>query len=160
MIKRPIIDTLEFAHKGQHQTLQLRSEDFSRLTEESMIVNDSVQANVTGGIQEDGKPFVDIEILSALQQTCQRCLGLFDLQINSRSRFIIASREDQLVEIAHEEQDVNTIIAEKELDLVSFVEDELLLALPMVPLHQDGECESPQITGESTNLISPFKGLR
>lgn len=160
MIKRPVIDTLEFAHKAQHQTLQLRPEDFSRLTEESVIVNDIVTANVTGGVQEDGKPFVDIEILSGLQQTCQRCLGFFDLQINSRSRFIIVTKEDQLGDIGQEEQDVNTIIAEKELDVVSFVEDELLLALPMVPLHEDGDCESPQISSEHTSLTSPFKGLK
>ena len=91
MTNRPVIDTLEFAKKEQTQDLELRSVDLARLTDESTIVNDIVTANITGGTQTDGKPFIDLKILSGLRLTCQRCLGLFDLQINSHSRFIIVA---------------------------------------------------------------------
>ena len=160
MTNRPTINTLVFAKKQQTQELELRSENLSRLTEESTIVNDTVKANITGGTQTDGKPFIDLEILGGLRLTCQRCLGLFDLQINSHSRFIIASRENELLDVSLEEQDVNTVLAEKELDLVDFVEQELLLALPMVPVHDEGKCESSHLLDTDTNPTNPFKGLR
>ena len=82
MTNRPTINTLVFAKKQQTQELELRSENLSRLTEESTIVNDTVKANITGGTRTDGKPFIDLEILGGLRLTCQRCLGLFDLQIS------------------------------------------------------------------------------
>jgi uncharacterized metal-binding protein YceD (DUF177 family) len=85
---------------------------------------------------------------------------LFDLQINSHSRFIIASRENELLDVSLEEQDVNTVLAEKELDLVDFVEEELLLALPMVAVHDEGKCESSHLLDADTNPTNPFKGLR
>lgn len=160
MTNRPVIDTLEFAKKEQTQDLELRSVDLARLTDESTIVNDIVTANITGGTQTDGKPFIDLKILSGLRLTCQRCLGLFDLQINSHSRFIIVLRENELSEVSLEEQHVNTVLAEKELDLVDFVEEELLLALPMVPLHGEGKCESPRLLGIETNPTNPFKRLK
>ena len=126
----------------------------------SAIVNDVIQANIIGGIQHDGKSFIELKILSGLTLTCQRCIGLFDFQINSHSRFIIAPTEDELVEISQEEQNINTMLAENELDLIEFVEDELLLALPMVPLHKEGDCERPQLLDEQSDSTKPLSGLR
>ena len=160
MINRPSIDTLEFARKGQTQHLQLRSGDLRRLTDDSIFVNDTVKAKVIGGVQKDGKPFIEIKMHGELKLTCQRCLELYDLQINSHSRFIIATDEMELVEVSLEEEGVITLLAEQERDLVDFVEEELLLALPMVPLHEEGECTIPQLSDGDTNVTSPFKGLR
>ena len=157
---RPIIDALGFAQKTQSQDLRLKLADLPRLTDVSAIVNDVVQANVTGGIQHDGKSFIELKILSGLTLTCQRCIGLFDFQINSRSRFIITPTEDELVEISQEAQDINMMLAENELDLIEFVEDELLLALPMVPLHEEGDCERPQLLDEQSDPTNQFSGLR
>ena len=160
MSNRPIIDTLGFAQKMRSQDLRLKLTDFTRLTDVSAIVNDLIQANITGGIQQDGKSFIELKILSGLTLTCQRCISLFDFQINSRSRFIITATKDELLEISQEEQDINTILAETELDLIDFVEDELLLALPMVPLHDEGDCERPQLLDERSDSISPFSRLK
>ena len=52
------------------------------------------------------------------------------------------------------------MLSEKELDLVDFVEEELLLALPMVPLHGEGKCESPRLLDIETNPTNPFKRLK
>jgi uncharacterized protein len=52
------------------------------------------------------------------------------------------------------------MLAENELDLIEFVEDELLLALPMVPLHEEGDCERPQLLDEQSDPTNPFSGLR
>ena len=160
MNNRPIIDTLGFAQKTQSQDLQLKLVDLPRLTDVSAIVNDVIQANIIGGIQHDGKSFIELKILSGLTLTCQRCIGLFDFQINSHSRFIIAPTEDELVEISQEEQNINTMLAENELDVIEFVEDELLLALPMVPLHKEGDCERPQLLDEQSDSTKPLSGLR
>ena len=160
MNNRPIIDTLGFAQKTQSQDLQLKLVDLPRLTDVSAIVNDVIQANIIGGIQHDGKSFIELKILSGLTLTCQRCIGLFDFQINSHSRFIIVPTEDELVEISQEEQNINTMLAENELDLIEFVEDELLLALPMVPLHKEGDCERPHLLDEQSDSTKPLSGLR
>lgn len=93
---------------------------------------------------------------------CQRCLGEvgFECAIDSRLLLIppgIPSSEWPEDEL--EADDYDAIPASRELSLLSLVEEEVLLALPIVPRHK--ECQLPADAGaeQEEGKPSPFAAL-
>ena len=62
MTNRVIVNTLDFTRKGKHQKFVLTRADLPRLTDEAVIVNGEIEANVYGDREKDGKPFLDLDI--------------------------------------------------------------------------------------------------
>jgi uncharacterized protein len=62
--------------------------------------------------------------------------------------------------LSDESDDVNSILAEHEFDLIGFVEDELLLSLPMIPKHDEGVCTRPESIIDSEDVTNPFRILK
>jgi len=72
--------------------------------------------------------------------TCQRCLKPFSplLQVDRRIRFVAGEHEAATLDA---DSDDDVLALEPTLDLHTLVEDELLLACPIVPRHDD--CRPP-----------------
>ena len=71
----------------------------------------------------------------ALPQTCQRCLGPVDVPVSFEREFrFVASEEVAAVE--DEESDEDVLVLSRDFNLLELVEDELLMALPVVPKHE------------------------
>ncbi len=73
----------------------------------------------------------------SLRVTCQRCLEGMDLQIEA-SPWLLLLRPEEGQDRLDDEADI--LVTDKPLSLSALVEDELLLALPMVPTHELSEC--------------------
>ncbi len=73
-------------------------------------------------------------------QTCQRCLSPYaqPVEVDRWFRFV-ASEEVALTEDDASEEDL--LVFEPRLDLVALLEDELLMELPLVPMHE--QCPEP-----------------
>ena len=70
----------------------------------------------------------------ALPQTCQRCLGPVDVPVYFAREFrFVASEEVAAVEDEDSEEDV--LVLSRDFNLLELVEDELLMALPVVLKH-------------------------
>lgn len=85
-------------------------------------------------------PWLHLQASACVRRTCQRCLQPVDLplQVDRWLRFV--ADENLAAELdADSEEDVLAI--ERALDLHDLVEDELLLALPMIPRHD--RCPTP-----------------
>ena len=66
---------------------------------------------------------------------CQRCLGPVRVPLSVRRRIRFVDGEDAAAELdASSEDDV--LASSRALDLRGLIEDELLLAMPLVPLHE------------------------
>lgn len=76
--------------------------------------------------------------------TCQRCLQPMQmpLQVDTRVRF---ARDEAQAEALDAEMEEDVLALPRWLDLRSLVEDELLLALPLVPRHE--HCPQPLPVG-------------
>ena len=72
---------------------------------------------------------------------CQRCLQqvLQDLNVDRRFRFV---RSEEEAERLDESSEDDVLVLGPRLDLQELLEDELILALPLVPKH-DGPCPAP-----------------
>jgi uncharacterized protein len=84
--------------------------------------------------------WLELEAQAAVLRRCQRCLQpvTVDLQVRRRLRFV--EGETQAAELDADSDD-DVLAIEHALDLHALVEDELLLALPMVPRH--AHCAAP-----------------
>jgi len=160
MSKSFIIDSLEFARGSKTHALSLEAADMPKIIEMAVQTVAPLSVKVGGGVRRDGKAFIDLEIVGSLLLECQRCLGGFESEINSRSRFIIAPTEHDLTDLSEESDDVNSILGEHEFDLIGFVENELVLSLPMIPMHDEGVCTRPESSVDSDNVTNPFRILK
>jgi uncharacterized protein len=81
-----------------------------------------------------------LEARASVVRECQRCLQpvLLPLAVDRAFRFV-ASEDEAAVLDAETEDDV--LAASRRFDLRALVEDELLLALPLVPKHE--QCPAP-----------------
>ena len=100
----------------------------------------------------------------ALPQTCQRCLGPVEVPVSFAREFrFVASEEVAAVEDEDSEEDV--LVLSRDFDLLELVEDELLMALPVVPKHEvcpDAvklQVADPDFVEEAAEKPNPFAVL-
>jgi len=83
-----------------------------------------------------------LEVFAQLILTCQRCMHPLSLDLEVKRRFLVAPNEALANKLEDSAQDDYDVIAHnKQFDLLALIEDELLLALPIVPKHL--QCEPP-----------------
>lgn len=97
----------------------------------------TVEWRVAGSMQRGSRApwVVDLEVRATLALECQRCLQptALPLAIERRLRFV--EGEDEAARL-DEEIDEDVLALTPGLELRALVEDELLLALPLVPRHE------------------------
>jgi uncharacterized protein len=113
---------------------------------------------VTGG---DAEIWLHLQAQATVSRECQRCLQpvALPLSISTRLRFVHGEAAAAAFD-AESEDDVLELV--RWLDLRELVEDELLLALPVVPTH--GQCPVPLVAPPDAPLAAedaphPFAAL-
>ena len=97
---------------------------------------------------------------SAVWLQCQRCLGPVRVPLSVRRRIRFVEGEDAAAELdASSEDDV--LASSRAFDLRSLVEDELLLAMPLVPLHEVCPEPLPRVVEaeDAMEKANPFAAL-
>lgn len=135
------LDVAAFAADGA--TLQATDElgAYPRLASEACAPAASRPVSWTAHGQKRGdaawpdQPWLHLEAQTALPMTCQRCLEPVDvaLEVDRWFRFV----EDEATAAAQDEESEEDVLAlSRDFSLRRLVEDELLLALPLVPMHE------------------------
>jgi uncharacterized protein len=111
----------------------------------------------TGGTPD---AWLHLRATAALVMQCQRCLGPVDVALDVKRSFRFVHGEDAAAQIdASSEEDV--LAMTRALDLRELIEDELVLAMPLVPLHD--VCPIPLPIPVSANEVverdNPFAAL-
>jgi len=124
-----------------------------------------VSWEVSGETDALGRRYLTLHAHAVVTLECQRCLGLFDLELKADSRLELVETEAELEAEDAEEEDPETpdrVLGSTHFDLQSLVEDELILVLPYVPKHK--VCPSlpkalERAEGSDTRRPSPFSVL-
>ena len=90
--------------------------------------------------------WLHLEGRAAVEMQCQRCLGPVGHELVVASRFRFEPDESAAAKLDAEIED-DVLAFTHELDLHDLFEDELLLALPLVPRHDD--CRLPQSSADT-----------
>ena len=87
------------------------------------------------GADGQAQPWLSLGLKACLPQTCQRCLGDFShaVDVAYEFRFVLTEKE---AEEADDESEEDLLVLSKQFDLAELVEDELLMAIPLIALHE------------------------
>lgn len=126
---------------GQPWTENTLVKDLPRLVEEShgLKPDESVQWQARGELRPkagaDDEVWLHLSAQVALPLTCQRCLTpvATDLSVDQWYRFV-ATEEIAMAEDDEAEEDL--LVLAPQFDLLALLEDELLMAVPLVPMHE------------------------
>jgi uncharacterized protein len=116
----------------------LRVEELSRVAESLHDTEGTVDVELQFGIDEIGTRYIRGRLRTVLHMTCQRCLQALACPMDVQVLLGIAlpGRTGDFPE-RYEVLELE----EENLDLVELIEDELMLALPIVPRHAPDECK-------------------
>lgn len=175
------MDVQAFAHNGERASGQWPLSQLPRLAAGALVLADSLpmvawqaqgeERKVGGAMQT----WLRVEAQVTLGMTCQRCLAPVQETVTLDRWLRFVESEDQAAELDAELED-DVLATSKIFDLRWLIEDELILALPLVPKHrnckpaagaQDPEDEvvaPQQVAPESTESRGeprqrPFAGL-
>ena len=125
--------------------------------------DDELTAQICFRTGADGLPLIELKISGQLFLECQRCLGpvAWEAGMESQLTILTADEESSLLEDPFE----SILIDAGGLDLVQVIEDEILTALPLAPVHEnDPNCYEVSADGSNSEIIKepmhkPFADL-
>jgi uncharacterized protein len=132
MLQPAAIDGLAFVRNAAVLDGRLGMESLPRLAQ-SGCSGSFLDFVLTGEINERGKPGLKLAVDGSVRLQCQRCLGSLELPLHLEAQLEFASSE---AEITAADDDIERVVAGREMSVAALVEDEVLLALPMVPKHE------------------------
>lgn len=165
MLKGPIpphVDPRKLADRQATLEGELPLSKFARLSESLESNQGAVSARFDFGRDEQRTVTFHSALDVTVKMVCQRCLEVVELPIHSECDYAVVN-EGANTQHLPKGYDVLEV-GEDPLDLVALVEDELLLALPIVPLHDPKDCQAPgpDEPGPSENEVkrsNPFSVL-
>lgn len=133
------IDPLRFAEAKRHLQGVMDIAKMDRLRPYLYSDAGQVQVELDFGIAEDGLRYVHGHLSSALNLVCQRCLHAMEELIETEVNLGVIA--DQSLADTLPEAYEPLVLGQHDVFLRDVIEDELILALPLVPKHRDEKCK-------------------
>jgi uncharacterized protein len=140
-----LIDALGFARAGSFLQGQARLGQFTRMLEGQLAQPGAqreslVKWALTGENTVSGRCFLHITAHAEPLFECQRCLQPFVCNVDVDNRVELVRTPAELDNDDLGDNDIERIVGSKRFSVLGFVEDELILAMPYVPKHD--QCPS------------------
>ena len=139
MSARPTLDSIRFARSRDRLTGELPVAQLERLSDSLASDEGSVSYTLLGGT-ESGRLVLRIEIDASVILRCQYCLEPYAQDLHVEQVLPLARDEAELSRWEREDPLLDALVADPALDVLTLVEDEILLSLPVAPRHPDGGC--------------------
>ena len=151
-----------FAREGVALSETTPLQNLERLVEETqgLQADSAAQWEARGELRPragaEDEVWLHLQAQATVPLTCQRCMGAVQtpLKVDQWYRFV-ASEDIAMAEDDQAEEDL--LVMEPQFNLLAVLEDELLMALPLVPMHdecpvapklQADEAPGPEAAGE------------
>ena len=184
----PQINNLEFAKKNQEIHGIINSYQFSRLADliadnasNSVMANqdlvNQISYHLTGQlfehVGESEQWGLLLTLKGQLYLKCQRCLNAMHYDVDVNTQFIVSPsvkvglqdlEQDTDSFNEYSDDDIEAIPADEHMQVLDLIEDELLLTLPLAPMHTDaqhaaGLCVKLNAVNE-VGKLNPFDVLK
>ncbi|MCL2589604.1 MAG: YceD family protein [Betaproteobacteria bacterium] len=142
-----IADVFKFAAGGGMLEGEVPVGHLDRLADQLAADGGMVCWRLSGSLDVEGKPRLDLAINGRLVLRCQRCLGGLDWDLAIGTALLPVRTGQDLPgdDLGNDEVDVVEADSSGGFDVLSLVEDEIILALPIAPRHAD--CGIPEAVG-------------
>lgn len=163
-----LVEPLELARLGRRFSGEIPIAKLKRLRGLLASGEGRVYAELAFDTDEKGIPFVSGQVQAEVELQCQRCLETFrhPMAIEFCLGIVESEAEEQLLPEYYEP----LLLPERRIHMSDIVEDELVLALPSVPVHphecreafheHDGAEEKERERDEADNPFAILKKLK
>jgi uncharacterized protein len=164
-----IVDAEVCARAGSTIARHYSAADLPRLSEAGGREGSQIEANFQFA-HFDGRPAVSGELHGAAVLTCQRCMQPVPVELDDSFQVLIVEEER-----GDEPGGYEPVIAKaSRLDLRWLAEEQVLLALPLVPMHENVDCaenvvvspsepvDADEVSEDEEQAVTqqPFRNLR
>ena len=165
------IDNVAFAKKNEYLEGNLTIKDCPRLSDLLTGANiippseiyDSglISYTLQGKTDAVGQYHLHLELQTDLLTTCQRCLNTMPLKLALNYHYLIGEVSDTDVEAGDidSDDDLDLQQASPNMDFIALIEDEIIMAMPIAPIHLEDCGPIVSQSGEKPNSFAVLKGL-
>ncbi|MBV8048160.1 MAG: DUF177 domain-containing protein [Paludibacterium sp.] len=153
-----LIDPLKHAFEGRRIAGKLPVAELDeRVLSELAEASGEVDWALTGFIDALGRPALRIVLSVAVSVPCGRCVQPLAVDLAADSVITLFNSEDKLEAAVEVDETLDAIMAEPELDVLALIEDEIIMGLPLSPLHDD--CGTEHLERAKADKPNPFAVL-
>jgi uncharacterized protein len=156
--RMPFIDGFPFAETEGVLQGRWRIRDFERLQDALSGTEGEIEYEVRGARDDFGRLALRVRVSGSLELICQRCLGALPHELRIDELLVLARSEEEIEAQPLEPDSPDRILGSKEMAIGNLLEDEILLAIPPVPHHE--ECRRTGGETDGADRASPFAKLR
>ena len=164
MSEQAVVDNLEFARHGAVLQGELAIAGLDRLQEHLLSNQGVLKYTLLGKTGAKGESLLECSIDGKLVLQCQRCLEALEYPLHVVSTLKVVKGLTQFDDIGDEDETVDSIPASKEMNVSALVEEEILLNLPISPLHAPEACREQKgakpVKDERTNPFGALAALK
>jgi uncharacterized protein len=142
------LDVRAFARAGDRLEVDTPVSQCERLLSELASLNQvvpvihwSAQGEWRERLGGAGQCWLHLQARVALPLVCQRCMGPVEMLLDVERSFRFVA-DEAAAEREDDESDEDVLALSSQFDLLGLIEDELLMALPLVPRHEP-DCPAP-----------------
>ncbi|CEZ19668.1 conserved protein of unknown function [Candidatus Methylopumilus planktonicus] len=153
------IDNIDFSRKSREIRDIIRLSDFKRLQDLCLNLEDSITFVLRGFENKHREACLELSIEGKFDLICQRCSEKLEHTIFLKSGFLI-KEETQLTDFQVDDHaDYDLIEGSAKMDVLSLIEDEILLSMPGAPKHENDKCRYKK-TDDVLDRTHPFADLK
>jgi|SRR5580700_12128728 uncharacterized protein len=155
------VDPFRFAENEVSLEGIISIKDMARLCPSLGSDAGQVEVSVAFGVDEQGTRFMRGHYSTHVVLQCQRCMETFENEISGNLLLGMVTAEEAVSELPKNYDPI--VIKEGSLSIQNVIEDELILSLPIVPMHSIKNCKItlPLAMGSAekaeTESENPFK---
>ena len=153
-----LVDHRKLAEAKAELDFAMPVASFSRLSELLASDRGEIHARLKFRKGRKQRTLVLGECSGELEVICQTCLETMRVPVATKVRTLLVNDLDELMAL---DQSEDGLVCETEqVSLTDILEDELIVSLPMVPRHAQGECVLAEPVAEpEAETYKPFAGL-
>lgn len=150
------VDPFRFADNSLSLNGTLLIKDMARLRSSLFSEEGEVIVDLMFGVDEEGIRYVKGHLRTCLILECQRCLESFKYEIMGDFMLGIVQSEKEADRLPERYDPL--LVPDFSLIISEMIEDELIVSLPIVPMHRIDDCKAKQSLESYPNeRENPFK---
>jgi len=132
------VDPLQLARSGRHCSGQVPIAAMDRLVSLLYDAAGSAQYDLQFAIDSTGQAIITGWVKAELSLLCHRCMDKVLTKVESKVALGIVNSYTEAERLLEKYEPL--VVNDSQVQLVDIIEDELLLALPLIIVHSDEEC--------------------
>ena len=163
MLNRILIDPQAFATQAEtlQGTVSLQDLDKRIWSPDIADTATDIHYAITGGVDRWQRLFLDLTVSGSLKLNCQRCMQPTEFLLDEQVHIVLFHHEQDLDDAMIADEELEGMVLENELDIFTLLEDQILMALPISPKHEQcGNNQLDKINQDKPNPFAVLAGLK